>query len=117
MQKLSFPVRVVAAIIGFAGITYLLFNGFPTIWNGYAGHRMGMGLMGLGGMGIMMLLVWGLLITVVVIIVNQLLRLGGEKSRGQQNSRNAIALLKERYARGEIDKATFEAIKKDLNRS
>lgn len=56
-----------------------------------------------------MLLFWGLLILSVVAIARYLSRSG----QGKEN-RTPADILKERYARGEIDKKEFEEKKKDL---
>ena len=64
-------------------------------------------MMGLGG-----LLLLGLLIVVAVVFMRPLLR-GGQMPTSMGEDR-ALAILKERYARGEIDKAEFDARKHDL---
>lgn len=65
------------------------------------------GMGGIGGIG--MLLFWGLVLVGVVLLVKWLAGLpGGNKEKP------ALDILKERYARGEINKEEFEAKKKDL---
>ena len=84
-----------------------------------SGYGTGHGMMGWGrGMGwpgsILMLAFWILVIVGLVFLVKWLIqntRAGGRVTHG--NSR-AIEIIKERYARGEIDKAEFEAKKRDL---
>ena len=61
------------------------------------------------GMMVMMLLFWGLVIAGVVIGVRALSRLG----HGAPGDR-ALEILRERYARGEIDKQEFDTRKRDL---
>ena len=61
------------------------------------------------GMFLMMLLFWGLVIAGIVLGARALLRV----TRGEQGDR-ALEILRERYARGEIDKQEFEARKRDL---
>ncbi|HQT26082.1 MAG TPA: SHOCT domain-containing protein [Burkholderiales bacterium] len=62
---------------------------------------------GWGGMGIGMLLFWGLLIAALVVLMKR-----GTGNREREKS--ALDLLKERYARGEIGREEFEQKKKDL---
>lgn len=59
----------------------------------------------MGSMGLLHILFWILIIAGVVMIV---LWLSG---RGKES---ALEILKQRYARGEIDKAAFERMKKDI---
>ncbi len=63
-------------------------------------------------MGIGMLLYWGLLIAVIVALV----RLASGQSRSQSAEKTALELLKERYARGEIEREEFLQKKQDLER-
>jgi putative membrane protein len=66
----------------------------------------GWGYMGWGGMafgGLMMLLWFALLIGLIVIIVRWI---GGSSKR--DTSRDALEILKKRFARGEIDTTEFE---------
>lgn len=61
---------------------------------------------------IWMIVFWGLIIWAVFAIVG---RLGGGSGRDESRS-NAISILEERFARGEIDCAQFEEMKKTLIR-
>jgi putative membrane protein len=61
------------------------------------------------GMMVMMLVFWGLVIAGVVLAVRWLTG-HGERSRPDR----ALDILRERYARGEIDKDEFEAKQRDL---
>lgn len=67
---------------------------------------------GWGGMGIGMLLFWGVLIAGVVLLIR--LTLGGGASSGRGHDKSALDLLKERYARGEIGREEFEQKKRDI---
>lgn len=67
-------------------------------------------MMGWFGGGLMMLVLWVLLIAFVVWIAHEV---SGKNSRSRSDS-NALEILKERYAKGEIDKKEFEEKKKDL---
>lgn len=67
---------------------------------------------GWGGMGLGMLLFWGLLIAGIVILVR--CSRGSGTSRKGEREKSALDLLKERYARGEIEKEEFEQKKRDI---
>lgn len=67
-------------------------------------------MMGWFGGGIMMLVFWVLLIVFIVWLVREI---SGRNPRSGSGS-NALEILKERYAKGEIDKNEFEEKKKDL---
>lgn len=75
------------------------------MWSGdLAWHS---GWMGLGG-----LLFWGLVIALIVFAVR-----GGvccQRRHDRPGEKTALDLLKERYARGEIDQAEFEQKRRDL---
>jgi len=62
------------------------------------------------GMGLGMLLVWGVLIALIVLLVRQAIGQGASERR----ERTALAILEERYARGEIGREEFEQKKRDL---
>jgi len=61
------------------------------------------------GMMLMMLVFWGLVVTGIVLGIRWLARQGRE-SRPDP----ALDILRQRYARGEINKDEFEAKKRDL---
>jgi len=65
------------------------------------------------GMGIGMLLFWGLIIFVIVLLVRGF---GSQQHPAELRLRDKTALdiLGERYARGEIDKSEFEEKRRDL---
>ena len=64
---------------------------------------------GFGG-GIMMFVFWAAIIIFIVWVVKEI----GGKNHERTNSNSALEILKERYAKGEINKEEFEAKKKDL---
>ncbi len=68
---------------------------------GFGGHGWGMGLWWIIGIIFLVTVVW-----IVIKIANQNQNSGFGKS--------ALDILKERYAKGEIDKQEFEERKKDL---
>lgn len=74
------------------------------MWNYYGGHMFEWGIFG----WLMMILVWA----VPIILIVWALR-GGIRSK-ESDSRSALDILKERYAKGEISKEEFESKKKDI---
>jgi putative membrane protein len=66
------------------------------------------------GMMLMMLVFWGLIIVGLVLGIRWLISQGRE-SRSTMHSDTALDILRQRYARGEIDKEEFEAKKRDLS--
>ena len=77
---------------------------------GWGMHPM-WGFWGVWGLGMMliMLLFWALVIVGLVVGIRWLLSQGRES-----RSDSALEILRERYARGEINKDEFEARKRDL---
>lgn len=83
------------------------------MWNG-GGFHQGFGWMGGGGIG--MGLFWILVIVVVVLLVRSIW--GGRDSAAGGDAtprRSALDILRERYARGEIDREEFEQKRRDLS--
>ena len=98
----------------------LILSPLHTAWaqqGNYGGWHMGPGMMGGWGMGwfgmIFMIVFWGLVIVALVFLIKWLAGSTRGDTRRPDKS-NALDILKERYARGEIDKTEFEEKKKDL---
>ncbi len=85
----------------------------------YDNCPMGSGMMGNWGMGwfgmIFMIVFWVLVIVGLVFLIRWLIKTTNSGTTGGQVGSSAIEILKERYARGEIDKTEFETKKKDLS--
>ena len=76
------------------------------MWGDYGwGWGMGFGM-------ISMVLFWVLIILGIVILVKWIA--SGSSGASQPPAKTALDILKERYARGEIDKQEFEEKKRDL---
>lgn len=75
---------------------------------GWGGQGYGMG--GFGG--ITMILFWGLIIIGIFLVIKYLT--SGQSSNAPPPERDPLQILKERYARGEIDTQEFEERKKML---
>ena len=69
---------------------------------------------GVGGMGIGMILFWGLIIASIVVLVRGFGRMSAGSERGLRE-RTPLDILGERYARGEIDKREFDEKRRDLS--
>ncbi len=86
-------------------------------WGGQGYGMMGPWMMGGFGTMFLMPVLWiaiiGLIVWAVVVAVR---RSGGTESGGStgRTEDSALEILKQRYARGEIDKEEYEARKKDL---
>lgn len=81
------------------------------MWGGYDGFSWGWG-MGFGM--ISMVLFWVLIILGIVILVKWIAAGSSGSDSGAAREKTALDILKERYARGEIDREEFEQKKKDL---
>ena len=82
------------------------------MWQGYDGWGMGMGM---GGFGLWHLLWWALLIVAGVVLFRLLLGDRGRNGRTGGEDR-ALDILRERFARGEIDQQEFEERMRQLKK-
>lgn len=76
------------------------------MWDYYGGHMFGWGIFG----WLMMVLVWAVPIILIVWVLR-----GGFGSRND-TGKSALDILKERYAKGEINKEEFESKKRDIEK-
>ncbi len=75
------------------------------MWNYYGEHMWGWGVLG----PFMMIVVWAAIILFIVWLVRE----ARGTARGERD-KSALEVLKERYAKGEIERKEFEEKKKDL---
>jgi putative membrane protein len=110
-----------------SGLATTLFLLLLSSWNpaladwgeGYDRWHTGPGMMSGWGMGwvggIFMIIFWVLIIVGLVFLIKWLIhRTRADSGVFHKGPSNAMDILKERYARGEIDKQEFEEKKKDL---
>ena len=85
----------------------------------YSDWHMGRWMMGGWGMGwfgmIFMIIFWGLIIVGLVLLIRWLIQnTSGKGQTGVRTGSNALDILKERFAKGEISRDEFESMKKDI---
>jgi len=66
------------------------------------------------GGGMWCLIFWVVVIAVVAVLVVLAVRYLTAKGTAGRAEKSSLEILKERYAKGEISKAEFDAMKKDL---
>ena len=69
---------------------------------------------GMGFGGIFMILFWALIILGVVALAKWLLSAGDSRGGFRGPGKSALDILKERYARGEINREQYEQMRRDL---
>jgi len=84
-------------------------NGYSMMGGWPIGYGLGSGWMIFGGF--FMILFWFIFIGAIVLLVRALT--GGFNNSTSKSE--ALEILKQRYAKGEVNKKEFEQIKKDLN--
>ena len=102
----------VSAVLIAVGV-WFLYNHSIGFWPGHGRWAMGgYGMMG-GGMGIVMIIFWMVLIAAVVLLLSGAVN-GLRGTKRNQEGASSLEILKQRYARGEIDKTEFEEKQRDL---
>ncbi|HEX9910419.1 MAG TPA: SHOCT domain-containing protein [Desulfatiglandales bacterium] len=87
-------------------------------WRGYGeGRWFGPGMMDWGMWGggwIFMLLFWGLVIVALIFLIRWLAGLSRPRPSSEKPHDSALEILRQRYAKGEIDNEEFDQKKRDL---
>jgi len=94
---------------------WFLYRHNTGMWMG--NNRWGMGyhhMMG-GGMGIVMIIFWVVLIGAFVLLVSGAINGIRGSQQNDDDLQKPLEILKQRYARGEIDKAEYEDKRRDLS--
>ena len=103
----------VSAVLIAVGVRFLYSHSIGT-WpeNGQwaMGHH---GMMG-GGMGIVMIIFWIVLIAAFVLLISGAVNGIRGSKQNKDDASNPLEILKQRYARGEIDKVEYENKRQDL---
>ncbi len=113
-------VLLVVLLLGGAGMMGFGGFGMGGMMGGYGGYGGMMGGYGPQGFGfnsigmIISLVFWALIIGGIVLLVVWLARNAGRTTFGASAGDAPLDILKSRYAKGEITKEQFDAIKRDL---
>ncbi len=107
-----------AAVLAAAFIWIFATNDALAQGGRYGDWYMGPGMMGAWGMGwfggVFMIVFWILILVGLVFLIKWLVQSTHRSQAGGHTGNRALEILKERYARGEIDTAEFEEKKKAL---
>jgi len=117
------PAKILLAKILLTTLALMtLFSADPALaqYGNNQGWQMGPGMMGGWGMGwfggIFMIVFWILILVALVFFIKWLIQSTGRSQAGSVGGNRALEILKERYARGEIDSVEFEKMKSDLSK-
>ena len=91
-----------------AAAIWLLYRHTTGIWMGNGGWRMGYHHMMGGGLGIVMVIFWVVLISALILLVSGVVNGIRGFQANDHDLQKPLEILKQRYARGEIDKAEYE---------
>jgi uncharacterized membrane protein len=105
----------VSAILIAAGILFL-YGCNTEIWT-ENGRRWAMGfhgLMGGGGMGVVVIIFWTVLITAFILLISGAVTGILSSKQNVDDTQNALEILKARYAHSEIDKTEYDNRRRDI---
>ena len=97
-----------------AAISAAILAGACSPYTEFGGRHIGPGMHGFLGMGWLGLFFWAFLLALVVALIRWFWRTSGAIPRQKKQEDRALEILRERYARGEINKEEFESMKNDL---
>jgi putative membrane protein len=89
-------------------------GGFYNMMGGFWPGIMGGGWLGFGLGWIIMIIFWALIIWLIIFLVRKISGHGGCSCANHKHKDSTLEILKERYAKGDIDKQEFEEKRKTL---
>ncbi len=115
-MKIKRATPVVALIIStFATYCFVREARAQMMGPGWGHDMMGWGWWGMGWVFmIMMIIFWGLIIVGLIFLIKWLAGLSRSRASGDKPHDSALEILKQRYAKGEINKEEFDQKKRDL---
>ena len=105
----------VSAVLIAGAIWLLIYSRNTGMWMGDDGWGMNYHHMMGGGVGIVMIIFWVVLIGAFVLLVSGALNGIRGTRQPDEDLQKPLEILKERYARGEIDKAEYEDKRRTLS--
>ena len=98
-----------------AAAIWFLYNHNAGMWTDNGRWGMGYGHMMGSGMGIVMIIFWIVLIGALILLISGAINgIRGSQEKNEGDSPKPLEILKQRYARGEIDRAEYENKRRDL---
>ena len=122
LNKMKYIKSLTTGTISTIALSIDLFSSTPALaqWGDNRSWHMGPGMMGGWGMGwfggIFMMIFWVLVLVGLVFLIKWLIQTTNRVKSNAGNSNSALEILKERYARGEIDTTQFETMKLELSK-
>lgn len=122
LNKMKYINSLTAGIISAMALSIVFFPSTQALaqWGDNQGWHMGPGMMGGWGMGwfggIFMMIFWVLILVGLIFLIKWLIQSTNRVKSDAVNGNRALGILKERYARGEIDTAEFETMKLELSK-
>jgi putative membrane protein len=117
-DKMKISKSITSGKITALALSLVLFSSAAALaqWGDNRGWHMGTGMLGGWGMGwfggIFMMIFWVLVLVGLFFLIKWLIQTTNRSKSDASSSNNALDILKERFARGEIDAAEFEEKKK-----
>ena len=98
-----------------AAAIWFLYNHNAGMWTGNGRWGMGYDHMMGSGMGIVMIIFWIVLIGAFILLISGAINgIRGFQQKNEGDLPKPLEILKQRYARGEIDRAEYENKRRDL---